>query len=64
MYFINTEDKGRGIAAGEKIEAGEFVMLNSGTYGKLKEDPAHLHEGRITRTLKSLEKKGEIPSQL
>ena len=35
-------------------------MLNSGTYGMLKTDPTQLHEGRITRALKKLERKDKL----
>ena len=48
MYFINTEDKGRGIAAGEKIEAGEFVCeYKYNTSYQLKEKPRYDEEYTI-----------------
>ena len=36
-------------------------MLSTATYKQLKKDPTAMQEGRLSRKLKELEKKGEIP---
>ena len=36
-------------------------MLSTATYKQLKKDPTATQEGRLSRKLKELEKKGEIP---
>ena len=43
----------------EKIE-----MLETGTYGKLRDDPTVTHENSWSRKLKGLEKNEEITSDL
>ena len=39
-------------------------MLSTATYKQLKKDPTATQEGRLSRKLKELEKKGEIPGGL
>ena len=65
-YTILPADKGKAtvMMTREDYDTKMRGMLSTATYKQLKKDPTATQEGRLSRKLKELEKKGEISGGL